>query len=198
MRRVGAVILAAGSSSRLGRPKQLIHYEGQPLILRTALAARRAGVDSVIVVVGAFSKVVSEAVIGVGGLTLVSNKGWRSGLSSSLSAGLATAKSIGLDGAMILTADQPMIGVASLEKLLEQFDEDQRVVAAAYDGIVGVPAIFGHEHFDALMNLNGDEGAGRWLRSNPDAVKEVPIPEAAVDIDTLADVARLQALVTRD
>ncbi len=198
MRRVGAVILAAGSSSRLGRPKQLIHYEGQPLLLRTALAARRAGVDSIIVVVGAFSRVVGEAVIGVGGLTVVANKGWRSGLASSLTAGLVAAKSLGLDGAMVLTADQPMIDVASLEKLLEQFDEDQRVVAAAYDGIVGVPAIFGSEHFDALTNLTGDEGAGRWLRSNADAVKEVPIPEAAVDIDTLADVARLQANENRD
>ncbi len=177
----------------MGRPKQLIQYDGQPLVLRAALAARRAGADAIIVVVGAFSAKVSEAVRGVESLTVVVNRGWREGLASSLGTGLLAASSMGVDGALVLTTDQPLIEVGSLEKLLMAFDADHRIVAASYDGIVGVPAIFGKEYFDRLIQLSGDEGAGRWLRAHMDAVKEIPLPEASTDIDTLADVARLQA-----
>lgn len=67
------------------------------------------------------------------------------------------------------------------------------MVASAYNDVVGVPAVFGAEYFESLMKLSGDEGAGRWLRARPSEVTQIRIDSASTDIDTPADVARLQS-----
>lgn len=90
-----------------------------------------------------------------------------------------------------MTTDQPLVAAASLRKLIETFDSAHRIVASTYDNTVGVPAVFGSEHFDDLMKLEGDEGAGRWLRSRLNDVTTVRIDNASIDIDTPAELARL-------
>lgn len=124
-------------------------------------------------------------------VTVVFNPDWESGIASSLAMGLEVAQVLGFDAAMVMTADQPLIDAASLRKLMDAFDDDHRIVAAAYAGVVGVPAIFGSEHFESLMALTGDEGAGRWLRSRLNEVSQIRIQKASIDIDTPDDVARL-------
>jgi len=189
--RIGAIVLAAGSSTRLGEPKQLIDLHGQPLVRRAVYAAKEAGAYEVIVVVGALAEKVMAAVGNLTNVTMALNPDWKTGLASSLAAGLEAAKRLQLDGVLVMTTDQPLIDAATLRKLIQTFDDEHRIVASAYNDIVGVPAVFGAEYFDDLMKLKGDEGAGRWLRSRPNDVTTISIDNASIDIDVPVDVARL-------
>lgn len=119
------------------------------------------------------------------------NRNWQSGIASSLASGIEAAKQLSLDGVLVMTTDQPLIAAASLQKLIEAFESGHRIVASAYDDIVGVPVVFGSEYFDDLTKLEGDDGAGRWLRARPNDVTEIRIDNASIDIDTPADTVRL-------
>ena len=133
-----------------------------------------------------------SAVEVVSDVTVVLNPEWESGLASSLATGIEVAQAMGCDGTLVMTTDQPLIDTASLKALIEAFDAEHRIVASSYDDIIGVPAVFGAEHFDSLMKLHGDEGAGRWLRARSGDVTQIRIDSASVDIDTQADIDRLQ------
>ena len=192
--RVGAVVLAAGASSRLGTPKQLLVHEGEPLVRRAAHAALTAGADPVLVVLGAEAPRVRAALDGLAGVHVVENERWADGLASSLAAGVrALLVAAPVDAVLVTLADQPLVGAAELSALLARFDDAHRIVAAEYAGTVGVPVVVGREHADALLALSGDRGAGAWLRSQGDRVAHVPMPAAAVDVDTPDDAARLAA-----
>lgn len=193
-RRVGALILAAGGSTRMGYPKQLIEHEGEALVRRAAVAALDAGGKPVLVVVGASSEEVAECLDGLDDVRILYNERWESGLASSLSAGLgALHADRSIDGALVMVVDQPLVDAGSLRKLIAAFDDRHRIVASAYDEIVGVPVVIGSEHFDTLMNLKGDEGAGRWLRARLADVTQVDVASASVDIDTPEDAERLNS-----
>lgn len=183
-------MLAAGASTRLGFPKQLVVHEGEPLVRRIASAAVDAGANPVVVVLGANSELVEPALSGLAAVTTVVNRKWSDGLATSLAAGLAEVfKDDACDGVLVVLADQPLIDAAALRRLLAAFEGERRLVASAYGGTVGVPAVFGREHADALMRLKGDIGAGSWLRDRLGEVTRVPLGVAAVDIDTMSDVA---------
>lgn len=146
-----------------------------------------------IVVLGADAAEVAHALDGLSFVTTVTNERWRNGLASSLAAGIREVQRLDAraEGALIATADQPLVNAAALRRLLDAFAEGARLVAAEYCGTIGVPAVIGREHFDALLALEGDAGAGRWLRGKGDTVRRVPLLEAAVDIDTVEDAAML-------
>lgn len=161
---------------------------------RAATAALDAGAKPVLVVVGASSEEVSHALDGLEGVKILHNERWESGLASSLSAGLAALSAdTSIDGALVMVADQPLVDADALRRLMAAFDEEHRIVASAYDEIVGVPVVIGSEHFAALMSLKGDEGAGRWLRARLADVTQVDVASASVDIDTPEDAERLNS-----
>jgi molybdenum cofactor cytidylyltransferase len=190
--RIGAVILAAGGSTRLGSPKQLRHYRGEFLIRRAAAAALGAGAKPVIVVLGAEATLVGAALSGLEGARQVVNDEWMLGLASSLRCGLRSLTELNAcDAALLMLADQPLVDDRALTKLLRAFDRPHRLVAAAYENTIGVPAMFGIEYLPELMRLSGDKGAGPWLRAHVHEVTAVPLEIAALDIDTFADVARI-------
>lgn len=185
-------MLAAGGSTRLGYPKQLIPHEGKPLVAHAAGVALEAGADPVIVVLGARADEIRPAVARLAGVSVVVNSAWESGLASSLAAGIrAAVAAAACDGIMVTLADQPLVNVALLRRLMTAFRAGARVVASGYDGSPGVPALFGREHAPDLMGLTGDAGAGPWLRSRLREVTIVPLESALVDLDTPADVTRL-------
>jgi molybdenum cofactor cytidylyltransferase len=193
-RHVGAVILAAGGSTRMGYPKQLIEHEGEALVRRAAATALAAGAQPVLVIVGASAEEVSDELAGLDGVKILYNERWETGLASSLSAGLGALNADRLiDGALVMVVDQPLIDAEALRRLMSAFDERHRIVASAYDEIVGVPVVIGSEYFQALMTLNGDEGAGRWLRARLADVTQIDVASASVDIDTPEDAKRLNS-----
>lgn len=196
MSRVAAIVLAAGGSSRLGTPKQLVLFRGEPLVRHAAAAATNAGARPVIVVLGAVMERVRAAVHGLEGVVSVVNEQWREGMATSLAAGVREAVRLDADceGVLITVADQPLVDHGALRRLLDAFGSANRIVASAYSETVGVPAMIGREHFDHLLALRGDAGAGRWLRTTAAPVHRVRLSDAAIDIDSAEDAARLAAI----
>jgi len=186
---IGAIVLAAGGSRRLGFPKQLLTFRGSPLVARAAAAALDAGAHPVIVVLGADSDLAVPVLMGIDGITTVINEGWRSGVASSLTAGIAALLEHGdFDGFLVTLVDQPKIGAAALQRLIDAFDDSHRIVASSYAETIGVPAIFGKEFADELLKLTGDTGAKQFLLDDTDRVTLVEMPEAEMDIDTVNDI----------
>lgn len=191
-RRIGAIVLAAGASTRLGLPKQLLAHENQPLVRRASVAALDAGVSRVVVVLGAHAAAVASALSDLPSVTTAVNPNWERGLASSLAVGVsAIAADTLCDAVLVTLADQPFVDSSALRRMVAAFDEEHRIIASAYDGTIGVPALFGREHFDDLQRLTGDHGAGSWLRSRRNEVTSLPLYSASLDIDSPSDLARL-------
>jgi molybdenum cofactor cytidylyltransferase len=183
------VLLAAGGSSRLGHPKQLVRYRGQTLLRWSARQALDTGAP-VHVVLGASEDELREEIKSLP-VDIVVNPDWRLGISGSIKLGcqrLAGKAS----GVLIMLCDQPLVTTAHLEDLIKSLGHDGRfVVASEYSGILGVPAVFGQDYFDELMNLEGDEGARVLIIRNPEDVVRVKFADASLDIDSEADVETL-------
>jgi CTP:molybdopterin cytidylyltransferase MocA len=179
----------------MGFPKQLIVYEGEPMVRRIAVAAVEAGATSVVVVLGANAEMITPALSGLESVTTVINREWTKGLASSLATGLAALfENAAYDAVLVTLADQPFVDALSLKRLIARFGGDRRIVASGYNNTIGVPALFGHEHVGDLMRLTGDAGAGVWLRSRPSEVTCVPLDVGAFDIDTPSVAARLGSI----
>lgn len=143
--------------------------------------------DPVFVVVGEHNDQVGE----IPGAILVVNAQWKTGQASSLRAGLERVVEAGSDAALVMLADQPRVDAASLKRLIDRYDASHDIVAASYSNIVGAPSIFAAKHFGKLLELSGDEGAGKWMRRRLECVTAVPMDEASTDIDTPDDLDRL-------
>jgi molybdenum cofactor cytidylyltransferase len=162
-------------------------------VRRTAVAALDAGACRVVVVLGATAATIAAALSGLAAVTIAMNPDWDKGLASSLAVGLsAFLADDSCDAVLVTLADQPLIDGKALRRLLTGFDDEHRIIASAYRDTIGVPAVFGREHFDDLMRLTGDRGAGSWLRARQNEVTRVPLYSAALDIDTPSDLARLR------
>lgn len=188
--KIGAVILAAGSSSRLGQPKQLLQYEGRTLVRRAAEAAFAAGCDPVAVVVGAEREKVAAALRDLAVL-IVPNEDWQRGLGTSIRAGVARLQEG--DALLLLVCDQPFLSVDLLRQLIAAQQETQKPMAAsAYSGTLGVPALFTRACFAQLLSLGDGEGAKALLASRPNEVAQIDFPPGSIDIDTPGDFQALQ------
>jgi molybdenum cofactor cytidylyltransferase len=188
--RVAAVILAAGGSSRLGRPKQLLQLAGETLLHRTARMAIESGCDPVVVVLGA---VVEQArkILADLDVRIAINDRWPEGLGTSVSVGISALNEA--EAALVLVCDQAMVNVESLRKLRAAYDREGRgIVASRYAGTLGVPVLFSRAYFPALRGLNGDSGARTLLQQFATEVVAVDLPEGAVDVDVAADWEALQ------
>ncbi len=190
---VAGVILAAGAATRMGSLKQLLSYAGETLIGHVIDTALEAALGPVIVVVGAEADAVQDA-IAFKNVEVVRNAAWRSGMGSSLSAGILRLQEIEPDsaGAAVLLADQPLVTaehISGMRRLLHT--SGAHAVAADYDGSLGVPAIFGRRMFTRLAALPPEAGAKQLLLAADIKVARFPLPEAATDVDTPADFERL-------
>jgi molybdenum cofactor cytidylyltransferase len=187
--RLSGVLLAAGASRRLGRPKQLLVWQGETLVRRAARAALEAGVDELIVVAGAERAAVEAALAGMD-LRVVENERWPEGVGSSIAAGVRMASGAAV---LLLLADQPGVDSALLAELIAGMEAGHERVACAYGGVVGVPALFSAaSDLAALRELSGEEGARQLLRRAEGPVLAVPAEQAAHDIDDEADWRRWQ------
>ena len=191
---LACVLLAAGGSRRLGAAKQLIRYRARPLLAHAVAAARGAlPYAPLIVVVGSDAlrlKLVLRRTSS--GARIVTNPRWRDGMASSLCSGLHAVPRAAR-AALVMLVDQPRVDAAALRRLVTAWRRRPGVPAAArYDQRVGVPAILPRRHWRVLKDLQGDQGARALLRGRA-AAAPVDMPEAALDIDTPADLLELRA-----
>jgi molybdenum cofactor cytidylyltransferase len=190
---VGLVILAAGSSSRMGQPKQLLPYDGESLMRRSARLGLLSGCFPVTVVLGANSLLIGTELEDLP-VFVTQNPDWEAGMASSIRVGLAHTLHVlpKVSAVIIALCDQPLVTSAFLHGLTDAFVAvGKPIVATRYGNITGVPALFSRELFDELEGLTGQEGARKLIASQPDRVHAVPFPEAALDVDTPEDYLKL-------
>jgi molybdenum cofactor cytidylyltransferase len=182
--RIGAIILAAGESKRLGQPKQLVRFRGKTLV-ENAYETAASVCAHVAVVLGANADLVRPTI--PKGAIVVQNENWAEGVASSIHAGLKVIENES-NLVILMSCDQPLVSPALLLRLLSA----PGITAAEYEGTLGIPAMFSRMYFPLLYALNGTEGAKKVLLKYQPEVKRFPAPEAAFDVDTPADVQRLQ------
>ncbi len=182
---VAAVILAAGASTRLGQPKQLVELGGERLLERAVRTAREAGLAPVIVVVGARAAEIT-AQCDLREAQIVRCERWAEGMSQALAAGVAAVAETNASSCVVLTSDMPFVTPLHLQALCKRRSE---VRASEYDGRKGVPAHFPRSTFADLQRLEGDTGARDLLQS----ALSVDLKADALDIDTPADLSAARA-----
>ena len=186
------MILAAGASVRLGRPKQLLLFRGETLIRRAARLACAAGLTPVHVVVGHRGGEVGAALGGLGDtVVVVANPDWPHGMGSSLACGVVSLPSVA--AALVLVTDQPYLSAELLVAVMERYRTGQcSLVACRYaSGTIGVPALFDRRHFAELATLSGDRGARSLFARHAGALAAVSFPGGDVDVDTAPAAAAL-------
>ena len=188
------ILLAAGASARLGRPKQLLTYQGQTLLRRAAetAVAVAAGAPVVVVTGAEHERLLPE----LAGLPVVPRRcpDWQQGMGASLACGLTMLESLCAvwGRVIIMLCDQPLVTPALLRELLaKQAATGQWIIAAEYAGTRGVPVLFTRAAAALLRELPAAAGAGQLLKQHPHLVAAVPFPGGAVDVDTEAQYAAL-------
>ena len=185
--KVGAVVLAAGGSQRFGRPKQLLLYDGQTLVRRAARGALAVR-GPVVVVAGREQEMIGLDLLGLP-VTVVPNDDWERGIGSSVRCGLEALPEC--DAAVIVACDQPRVDGSVIQQLIaEHAKSGKPIVAAAYAGTLGVPALFARRRFDELRSLPDAQGAKSIILRHRDEVATVDFPAGALDIDTPEDYER--------
>ncbi|MCX2724390.1 molybdopterin-binding/glycosyltransferase family 2 protein [Roseibium salinum] len=184
--KIAAIILAAGTSSRMGGPNKLLtQLDGKPLVRHAAEAAAGAGLDQVVVVTGSQADKVGAAVSGLD-LACVHNPDFANGMAGSIRTGM-NALAPDTDAAIILLGDMPRIDAEMLKQLIEAYRKSETglIVTATAQGKRGNPVLWDRRFFDALKSLSGDVGARNIIAENPDLVAEVEMgPAARLDLDT--------------
>ena len=216
---IATIILAAGSSTRLGQPKQLLRQNGTTLVRRVAEIALSLDVGPVVVVVGANHEKVEQELVDLPLIKPI-NADWTEGLASSLRVGLTALPDEAIDAFLILLTDQPYVTADLLRQIIDLRQRTGRgIVASRYhtgDGAgtapadrgsppgperavqpaepahLGVPALFDIRYKTECLTFSGDVGARKLIRQYPDDCADVAFPLGAVDLDTQQDVERWQ------
>lgn len=190
----GIVILAAGASTRLGKPKQLLQYRGKTLLDHTVNEAISAMSDAVIVVLGKNADLFQEE-IDKEKVLVVINKDWEEGMASSVRLGLDTLlkNKPYLDAVIFMVCDQPHISSSILNELIiTQQRTTKQIVTSNYGESIGPPALFHKKYFPELAKLKGDVGAKNIIQQNMHDVTTIEFPEGKIDIDTNEDYESLK------
>lgn len=191
--KIGLIILAAGASTRLGQPKQLLLFNGKTLLTHTIEQGLSSGCRPIIVVLGSQAEKIKLEINSYPIFT-VKNPNWELGMSASIQTGLKELQRIQPDskGVVITLCDQPFISSSIIDKLVETYQQTQPLmVVSEYNNILGVPALFSNRLFKELMNLDTTTGAKYLIHKYSHHRSIVPFPLGIFDIDTPQDYENL-------
>jgi molybdenum cofactor cytidylyltransferase len=187
------LILAAGSSSRMGRPKQLLEFEGATLLAHVAKVACQSNIHPVILVLGANEDLIRKS-LEMPQLDIVTNENWETGMASSIVKGICYIKEKypKVDGVIIVVGDQPYLNETQIHQLINSQNKTGSPIAAcSYAGIIGTPALFYKSVFPELLGLNGDVGAKKIIEKRMQDVVTISFDNGVIDIDTEEDYMNL-------
>ena len=186
------MILAAGNSSRLGRPKQLLAYKNKPLLQVVSDAALQTAFRPVTIVLGAYKNEIARQINGT--VNYVINDHWQEGMGSSIAAGLAATLKLspGIQQVIIAVSDQAFISQEIFEQLYQQQQLSAKgIVASKYEETAGTPVLFSKKYFADLLALKGDSGAKSILKTYPKDIETITFEKGEMDIDTEEDYKKL-------
>ncbi|WP_295669863.1 nucleotidyltransferase family protein [uncultured Mucilaginibacter sp.] len=187
----GIIILAAGSSSRLGKPKQNLIFKGKTLLQRAIETAIASVCEPVVVVLGGNAEAI-EPTIKNYDINIIHNPEWNEGMSSSIRTGLSGLLKIepNIQSVILMLCDQPFTDTYLLNHLI-MANGEQGITACSYNNTTGPPVLFDVVYFKDLLSLKGTEGAKKVIHKYPDKVIEILFPHGSVDIDTIEDFEKL-------
>ena len=190
---IAAIILAAGDSSRMGRPKQLLEFNGTSLIRHVATVACASRANSVYAVLGSNAESLNRNIEDLGVKTLINSR-WKEGISSSIRCAISALPN-DADAVIILLCDQPFITSHHLDEMIEAYTRTgNRIVASAYGNRLGAPALFERTLFPELLDLKADKGARTVITSHQQETLSIRFPSAEFDVDYPADYEKLASL----
>lgn len=193
---IGVVILAAGSSSRLGFPKQLVEYRGKTLLQHSLDVAGALDLNPRILVLGSKAEEIQQK-IDPGNFEVVINENWGEGMGTSISKGISSSLHIEkeLDHILILLSDQPFVSKEKIRELINlQLNSMKPATFSEYAGEVGVPAIFSSQLFSDLQKLEKDQGGKKLLLDKKIQFEIVKFEGGNFDVDTAADLDLLRQM----
>jgi len=191
---IGVVILAAGSSSRLGQPKQLLEFRNKTMLQHVIDNISVKHFDPRVLVLGAHADRIREAT-DLKDVTVLENEHWSEGIASSIRLGVVKSMQLNesLDSILFLLCDQPFVTTELIEELIQKHTHgEQRITACRYEGSTGVPALFRSDFFPQLTELTGDLGAKKIIARNRDRVESVDFKRGSFDVDTREDYNKLR------
>jgi molybdenum cofactor cytidylyltransferase len=194
--RIGAVILAAGKSTRMGEPKQLLKLGGKSLLEHTLSSVRAARISDVILVLGFAAQTISHQVTAEG-IKVIVNDAYRQGMGSSLRVGLSALDPL-MDAALMVLADQPFVRPETLDQIIDQYQQcSAQIVIPMYRGFRGNPVLLDRSVFPEVMALSGDIGCRAIFGDHLEGIVKAPVDDIGVllDIDSKDDFAKLQGFV---
>ncbi|MES2645307.1 MAG: nucleotidyltransferase family protein [Bacteroidota bacterium] len=186
---IGIVLLAAGSSSRLGEPKQLLKYDDQTLLQHSLQVAIASNGSPIVVVLGANAGEILKS-IDPGSAHIVVNEEWQEGMGASIRYGIKTILQVDpqVSGGIIMVCDQPFITRELLNNLVTKHQlTGKPIITCSYAGTFGPPSLFDKNIFPELLQLKGDAGAKKIIHQHAGELDVILFPEGETDIDTKAD-----------
>ena len=191
----GLIILAAGESKRLGKPKQNLVFRDRTLLQIAVEAGIKSACKPIIVVLGANSDQINKD-FQPEKIKVVHNSYWEEGMASSIRSGISELKNDkNVDSAIIMLCDQPFVSAGLLNDLAaKQKETGEPIIACSYNNTIGVPVLFDRSLFDELLSLQGHQGAKNILKSYEGVIITIPFEMGGIDIDTSEDYDRLNDL----
>lgn len=190
MSRIGILILAAGASTRLGQPKQLLNIQGKPLIRHMAEVAIATDCHPIGIVLGAYADAIKPHLTDLN-CHIFNNKDWATGMASSIRCGMRHMGAIApeLDAIVLMVCDQPFVSSHLICQLIATHVASKYpIIAAEYGDIWGVPALFHRAFFSNLDTLQGDVGAKAIIRQYRSHCLSILFPAGSIDLDTSEDL----------
>ncbi len=190
--KTAAIILAAGSSARLGQSKQLLKIGKESLLRKVVLTASATGIHKIVVVLGAGREKHQQEITDLPA-QIAFNPDWEKGMGSSLKCGIRFVMETfpDADSVVLMVCDQPMLTSEHIEKLINTFrSKEHAIVSSYYSGSPGVPVLFQRSMFAKLLDVSDWQGAKGIVKDHPASISFVEFPEGEVDLDTPEDLKK--------